>query len=475
MSRTDPDAWPTRDALDEIAVLRRELERERARRAAAERIGERATTELYETVEELRSVQAEILETADRNNVVHELVRELRQDLDSARLLKRAVRALGTATRADRCQVHVVAGGPDRTSYAAWVAEHLDLPGAVAFPELPESFTRLLRVGERDQRPVTVDDVEHDLRLTESAASELVAALGVRGLVAAPMRVGIHPVGWLFVESVEPRAWQEREIALCNGLAHELGTVLLQVQAYEQQRESVRRLTEVDRAKDAFISHVSHELRTPLTSISGYLELILDGALGDLPPDLTRAVGVINRNAGRLRSLVEDLLTLSAYDADALQHDRHPLDLGVVVADAHHSLLLQLAHRNLDVRLDISPGLHQVDADREQVARAVHNVLTNAVKFTPDGGSIRITVDNVARGVVLSVADTGIGIPDDEQPRVFTRFFRSSLSVRAEIQGAGLGLALARTIVEQHGGTIDLVSAEGEGTTVTMVLPADDA
>lgn len=468
---TTESGGPALEAADEVTLLRRQLERERARRIAAESIGEKATADLYETVQELRKVQADILETADRTNVVNDLIRELRQDLDSAQLLRRAVRALGVATRADRCQVYLVNAADEQPDLGDWYADHLDLPVPVPYVDLPQALVRLLQVAEVSRKPVAVDDVENDSLLTAGDARDVVTALGVRGVLATPMRVGIHLVGWVFVESVTPRAWSDREVVLCEGLAHDLGAVLLQVQAYEQQRESMRRLTELDRAKDAFISNVSHELRTPLTSISGYLELIMDRSVGDLPADLVQSLEVINRNTGRLRALVEDLLSLSAYDSDEAEMDPVPTDLGSVVVDSHRQMLPQLAHRRLEVEVRVTPGLPRVSADREQLHRAVSNLLSNAVKFTPDGGAVRVLVEAGNEGVVLRVSDTGIGIPVDEQPRLFSRFFRSSLAVRAQKQGTGLGLALAKTIVEQHGGTIALVSAEGRGTTVTVTLP----
>ena len=234
---------------------------------------------------------------------------------------------------------------------------------------------------------------------------------------------------------------------------------------------SMRRLRELDRAKDAFISNVSHELRTPLTSISGYVELISDGELGELSPGLAQAVDVIGRNTGRLRSLVEDLLTLSAYDASEVRLDRTNLDLAALLSECHGALVPLLVRRELDVRVQPAPDLRRIEADRTQLERVVLNLMSNAVKFTPDGGRVLVRAENAGENVVVTVEDSGIGIPADEQERLFSRFFRSSLSMSAEIQGTGLGLALTKTLVEQHGGSVSLTSAEGVGTTVTVRLP----
>ncbi|MGZ4447668.1 MAG: sensor histidine kinase [Nocardioides sp.] len=237
--------------------------------------------------------------------------------------------------------------------------------------------------------------------------------------------------------------------------------------------DSMDRLQEVDRHKDAFVSNVSHELRTPLTSIAGYLELVVDGAFGAVPDALHQAVSVAIRNTDRLRLLVEDLLTLSAYDARTVVPDLSELDLGDVVAECYKSAYPSLTGRRLDVDVQVVSDLRRINADRSQVERVVTNLLTNAVKFTPDGGRILVGVQNHRDGVELVVADTGIGVPEDEQHRLFSRFFRSARAAAAEIQGTGLGLALTRTIVELHGGTVRLESVEDEGTTVTVYLPVE--
>jgi two-component system phosphate regulon sensor histidine kinase PhoR len=236
----------------------------------------------------------------------------------------------------------------------------------------------------------------------------------------------------------------------------------------------MERLRELDRAKDSFIATVSHELRTPLTSIVGYLEVMNEGTLGDLPPSVSTGLSVMERNAVRLRDLVEDLLTLSAYDADVVRLDRQPVNLVGLVRECRRTLLPIAHDKSVDLRLVAETGLPSVLVDRAHFERVVQNLLGNAVKFSRPGGrvTVRLTADD--DHVVLSVADTGIGIPAEEQEQVFARFFRSSLSMAEEIQGAGLGLALVQTVVEWHGGTVQVDSVEDEGTTVTVRLPRSE-
>ena len=252
----------------------------------------------------------------------------------------------------------------------------------------------------------------------------------------------------------------------------DLFEMVQQLQATQQrQRETMRRLEELDLAKDAFISNVSHELRTPLTSIAGYLELITDGALGQITTEMMDGILVVNRNAERLRSLVEDLLALSALDSRGFALNRFPLELDSVLRECERSLEPALRNRTLTLELNVPPGL-RVHADPTQIERIVLNLLTNAVKFTPDGGRVTLEATEGADEVVITVSDTGIGIPEAEQGMLFNRFFRSSLATTAEIQGAGLGLALTKALVDQHAGTITISSLEGVGTTVVVTLPS---
>lgn len=235
--------------------------------------------------------------------------------------------------------------------------------------------------------------------------------------------------------------------------------------------DRVEELRALDRTRDDFVHNVSHELRTPLTSIAGYLEMVADGSYGDVPAGVERAVAVALRNTDRLRTLVEDLLTFSAYDAAGVALERATVDLAAVAEQCRRASLPLLDGRRLEVQLHAAPDLRPIEADPSQIGRVVTNLLSNAVKFTPDGGRVTLEVGNREDGVELVVSDTGVGIPAAEQSRLFERFFRSSLSVAAETQGTGLGLALTRTIVEMHHGTVTITSTEGAGTRVTVTLP----
>ena len=463
---TDPQA--------EVRRLRRQLRRERAMRQAAETVGARATAHLHDSVRGMRSAQADLLERADQDRVVDELSQALREDLDSAHLVNRAAESVGRSTGVDRCDVLLVDAERFSAVRGTWSSsdEMAALPRPGSFVDLPESLTTLLLEAAQHLEPVQVDDVDQDDRLGPSGAEEIVELLGVHSLAAVPVAVGDEVVGWLLLQSLRPRSWQASALAMCAGLAHDLVSSLMQLSAYEQQRESVRRLQELDRAKDAFVSTVSHELRTPLTSIVGYLELLNEGGLGPVPDDVSQGLSIIGRNVGRLRELVEDLLTLSTYDAEQVRLELEPLDLAEVLSDSVADLKEAAADRGLELVVTTEDDLPPVLADPTHLERVLQNLISNAVKFSHEGGQVTVLLGREDSQVVLRISDTGIGIPDDEQDQVFSRFYRSSRAVEEEIQGTGLGLALVRTVVEWHGGSVDVDSVEGEGTTVTVRLPS---
>ncbi len=239
----------------------------------------------------------------------------------------------------------------------------------------------------------------------------------------------------------------------------------------EREHEVVERLTQLDRDKTDFVSSVTHELRTPVTSMLGYLELLDDGDAGPLNPDQQRMLEAIGRNSRRLLSRIEDLLTVSGVEAGAMRLQAAPMSVQALVDSATSALVPTMRGRDLTLVVDVADDVATIVGDAEKLDRVLINLLSNATKFTPDGGRITIRVRREVGAVTISVADTGIGIPVDEQPRVFERFFRSSNAQELAVPGTGLGLVIVKGIVELHGGTIALESAPGVGTEVTVILP----
>jgi len=229
------------------------------------------------------------------------------------------------------------------------------------------------------------------------------------------------------------------------------------------------RLRELDGLKDEFVSLVSHELRTPLTSIRGYLELVLDGAGGSLTEEQDRFLRVVERNADRLLGLVGDLLFVAQVDAGRLPLEFDDLDLAQVAAECVEGARPAAEAKGLELILDAPPLA--VKGDRGRLDQLLGNLVSNAVKFTPDGGRVTVRVSAEDEGALIEVSDTGIGVPEAERDQLFTRFFRSSTATEHAIPGTGLGLVIAKAIAEAHGGQIAVESRQGVGTTFKVTLP----
>jgi signal transduction histidine kinase len=226
---------------------------------------------------------------------------------------------------------------------------------------------------------------------------------------------------------------------------------------------------ELDRMRDAFVATVSHELRTPLTSISGFLEMMEDEE-HELGEAGRQYLDVIRRATERLHSLVEDLLLVAQIEARRIELELAPVDLVELATRAVQSAQPSAAEKGiaLDLVADHPPA---VLGDAKRLSQVLDNLVSNAVKFTPQGGRVTITVARNGAGTKLVVADNGIGVASEEQKQVFSRFFRATTATQRAIPGTGLGLAICHALVEQHGGSIEFRSDEGAGTEVVVSLP----
>jgi signal transduction histidine kinase len=223
--------------------------------------------------------------------------------------------------------------------------------------------------------------------------------------------------------------------------------------------------------KDEFIALVSHELRTPLTAIQGFTELVLDGTLGELNDEQRATLAAVDRNSVRLFRLVNDLLFVAQVNAGKLNVAIEDVDLALVATEA--ILDAQPRATAADVRLEIDcEQTPTVRADRVRLAQVFDNLISNAIKFTPPGGRVGLSISMVGEEAMIVVADSGMGITPEDQQRLFTRFFRTKAAAR--IQGTGLGLSITKAILDAHHGSISVESEVGQGTTFTVTVPTSD-
>ena len=247
---------------------------------------------------------------------------------------------------------------------------------------------------------------------------------------------------------------------------HEISTT--RARLLEQERKQVVHLQELDSLKDEFVALVSHELRTPLTSIQGYTEILMEDTLLE---EQQGFLSVIGRNANRLMCLVNDLLLIAEIQSGKLTLELSELGIDDLFADAAATARPLAAEKGIDLQIDPATDLRLL-GDRSRLGQVLDNLVSNAIKFTPAGGTVRLSAWCEGEEAFVDVTDSGFGIPLAEHAQMFGRFFRSSNARAAEIPGTGLGLAITRGIVESHAGTISFESEEGVGTTFHVCLPS---
>ena len=233
--------------------------------------------------------------------------------------------------------------------------------------------------------------------------------------------------------------------------------------------------TKLDSSRREFVANVSHELRTPLTNVKGYTETLLDA--GDDIDAETRQkfLGVIYNESDRMTHIVKDLLTLSQLDYGRMEMEMTELPVQMIVSNIASAMMIEAKNQNITLTTTFGDNLPNLLADRARMEQVITNIVANAVKYNKPGGSVHIGVEYQAPHVVITVSDTGMGIPQEDIPRLFERFYRVDKARSREKGGTGLGLAIAKEIVEQHNGTIQVESQLDVGTTVTIRIPAADS
>jgi signal transduction histidine kinase len=420
-------------------------------------------------VQELASSVNFLADESDRLTSVREAATRIYEHLHAPAILSEAVAALEDHLAVDAAWVGLVTGeelsslgaepargragevSPARPAYSLqWVRE--------LFGQRSSYCCQDLSAGIPAGLPPHVQDMARDP--------------GAASLLLAPFGTGSELMGVLaLVRSTGGRSWAEPEIEAVQSLARDIGRALAHARLYEGEERHVAELRSLDRAKTGFLASSSHDLRTPLTSIIGNIEIIQDEEAGPLTAQQAAMLDAVSRNGWRLLNLIEDMLTISKIELGVFTCDLRPVDLGALIPEPAEMIMPSM--RNAGITFDVSPPGEalMVSGDAGQLGRVLMNLLTNAVKYTPPGGRVRCTAAARDDDAVLIVHDTGMGIPEDEQESLGTPFFRASNAVRREIQGSGLGLSIVRTVVGHHNGTMELESAEGAGTKVTVRIP----
>jgi len=298
-------------------------------------------------------------------------------------------------------------------------------------------------------------------------------------------------IGILFVGNrSDASAVTEGDEELISILANQIGQSLENAQLFEQVYRSsqileskvqertkqlasaLEEVQKISENKSEFISAVSHELRTPLTSIKGYAALLMTGKIGDIPDQVKERLGKINKHSDNLVKLINDLLDIARIESGRTELKLKAESISTIIDNVHDLLTPQIKEKNIKWKTQINPNMPEVIMDVSFIERVFINLISNAIKFT-NNGTISIKVDYNHKLVTIEVADTGIGIKEEDIDKLFNEFYRVDNDINQTVKGTGLGLALAKNIVEAHKGTIWVTSKINQGTTFYFTLPLD--
>ncbi len=311
----------------------------------------------------------------------------------------------------------------------------------------------------------------------------------VRSLLCVPLMVRERVIGALAVDQDVPHAFTLDDERLLTIAAAQAAVAIENARLYEDLKEralnlekAYAELQEIDRLKDELVQNVSHELRTPLTFVKGYVEMLLDGDMGQINERQRESLSIVAEKTDTTARLVSDIIFLQQIEHESLQLTE--LDLAQVVRRAVQSNQAVAASRAartpalragasvaLAVRSHVAPGLPPARADRDRINQVLDNLIGNAIKFSPHGGTITVQLEDIGAMLQASVSDTGIGIAEDQVGRIFERFYQVDGSATRKFGGAGLGLTIVKRIVEAHGGRIWVKSQIGQGSTFFFTLP----
>lgn len=384
---------------------------------------------------------------------------------------------------------------PDGTLRVLAVSDSLDSPddgrslhqlkdSTLGPAELARGGSKLAQVLNQRQTVTGTDVAEFETpTLSSDVARQIQAHFEIKGIVAFPVLAEDAPAGVLtFYLGRGPAQITSHDHELMQGITGAVGVAIGnarlagQVDTVNRQlSEANSHLTELDALKDDFIAVASHQLRSPLTAIKGYLSMLIEGDYGAVPDSQQVVVEQLKRSTNEVINLVNDMLSVSRINAEKLDLVTQPTELCEIIRDVVGELAPLAKDKHLALTLDLpDPCPAPLEVDPLRLRQVILNLIDNAIKYTPSG-SVTVKLAEVDESLVLTVADTGIGIPDADREKMFGKFYRAANAKSRIVNGSGLGLFVVKEIVTRHGGTIDYASGPAGGTTFTVALPRHPA
>ena len=472
------DMNKTFNGLDEQAklIVRTDLELNKAQEELDKRLN---------GLDALQKTSRLISTTLDENEIFKRLDQSLIVDLG----FEKNLICIYDKNQALKCRLNVGFSPEDVQFVVASLEKEKSLIQAL---KEGQAFTSAASSSHSHRSPPRGDEGEDPIG--RQAKESIIRIFDVQHFVLTPILTQDNISGILFVGNrSNTSAITEGDEELVSVLANQIGQALENARLFEQAygasqaleskvRERTKQLASaleevelINKTKSEFISAVSHELRTPLTSIKGYASLLITGKLGAVPEAVKERLEKINAHSDNLVKMVNNLLDIARIESGRVEMKMEKCDITAIIETARDLLTPQMREKNLQWKTDIAAGVPELTLDKHQAERIFINLISNAIKFTPEKGTITVRVRHDPHAAAIEVSDTGIGVSKEDLNKLFDEFYRVDNEINQNVKGTGLGLSLVKKIVDAHKGKIRVTSELNQGTTFHFTLPFNSA
>lgn len=404
---------------------------------------------------------------AQREVLINTITQAIHSSLEPKQIFSAITQKLGQALQTDGCALSLWTPDDEYVSCVGLYDASEEKILAPPQSQVKISENPILQDLLTSRSPVVFNDLND---ATGHTPIHLSLQAKAAALLLVPLINDGQIIGSISLRQARPRHWRMEEVNLAQAVANQAAIAVQQARLYQTTRQQAEQLLALDKQKTTFFQNISHEFRTPLTLTIGPLETAVQQGKGLSPEQSIMAL----RNSRRLLRLVNQLLDLQRLDAERMQATFYACDFAQVVRNVAESFQTYCDRKHITLTTQIQP-CPPVYLDLEKFDKVIYNILSNAVKFTPPGGAVQITLNTFEKNCYLEIEDTGIGIQKEQLPHIFERFQQADGSTSRTHEGTGLGLALVKELVELHGGDVRVSSAYGTGSTFTVELPTGSA
>ncbi len=325
-----------------------------------------------------------------------------------------------------------------------------------------------------DQDPISIDDYEDETTIVfiEKKSRILNSSKGTfKSMMLVPLKIEEEMIGVLRFASMKEGFFDDDHVRVAELLAERSAVIVQNARLYEKVMAANRELERLNQVKTEFVSMVSHELRTPVTAIKGFVDVVLGEDAGPINEQQRKFLRIAHNSIERLSLLISDLLDVSRIESGQLKIILQPVAMDKIIQECFDTYRASIESKQINFELRIEKKIPIVSADESRVKQVIENLLSNAMKFVPQGGFIKMSIDDLGDFVIVSVVDSGVGIKKEDQEKIFSMFYQVDSSLTRKVGGTGLGLAISKAIVEMHGGRIWVESEPGRGSAFRFLIP----